>query len=147
VTPREVVIAFFDCMTRRDVQGAMRFIHPEFVEDYPQSGERVRGRANLQQIINHYPGGVGTADEPPSIVEDKSSRWLMTPGYTVVNVEESGMTATLVLKVRYPDGQDWWMLAWLEIRNDMVLRQTTYFAQPFEAPEWRAQWVERIDGT
>ena len=31
----------------------------------------------------------------------------------------------------------------LEIRDGKVARETDYFSQPFPAPQWRAQWVER----
>jgi hypothetical protein len=27
--------------------------------------------------------------------------------------------------------------------NDKVVHETQYFAQPFEAPAWRSQWVEK----
>ena len=30
-----------------------------------------------------------------------------------------------------------------EIENGKVVHETDYFAEPFEAPQWRAQWVER----
>jgi hypothetical protein len=33
----------------------------------------------------------------------------------------------------------------MEFRGDKVARETQYFADPFEASQWRAQWVERID--
>jgi hypothetical protein len=32
--------------------------HPDFVEDWPQSGERIRGHANYQAIHENYPGGL-----------------------------------------------------------------------------------------
>ena len=33
----------------------------------------------------------------------------------------------------------------LELRDRKMWRDRWYFAQPFEAPEWRAQWVERME--
>jgi hypothetical protein len=33
----------------------------------------------------------------------------------------------------------------IELRDGKVLWETRYYAEPFEAPEWRAQWVERMD--
>ena len=30
-----------------------------------------------------------------------------------------------------------------EYHDDRVARETSYYAAPFEAPSWRAQWVER----
>jgi hypothetical protein len=32
----------------------------------------------------------------------------------------------------------------IELRDGKVVRETDYFAQPFQAPQWRAQWVERM---
>jgi hypothetical protein len=32
----------------------------------------------------------------------------------------------------------------MEFSGDKVARETQYFADPFEASTWRAQWVERM---
>ncbi|MDQ3603773.1 MAG: hypothetical protein M3385_07930 [Actinomycetota bacterium] len=32
-----------------------------------------------------------------------------------------------------------------ELRDGKMWRDRWYFAEPFEAPEWRAQWVERME--
>ena len=32
----------------------------------------------------------------------------------------------------------------VEFRNSKVMHETHYFADPFEAPAWRSQWVQRI---
>jgi hypothetical protein len=32
-----------------------------------------------------------------------------------------------------------------ELRDGKMWRDRWYFAEPFEVPEWRAQWVERMD--
>jgi hypothetical protein len=29
-----------------------------------------------------------------------------------------------------------------ELKDGKIWRDTRYYAEPFEAPEWRAQWVE-----
>ncbi|HEX8024402.1 hypothetical protein, partial [Mucilaginibacter sp.] len=34
----------------------------------------------------------------------------------------------------------------MEFRDGKVVHETQYFADPFEAPAWRSQWVEPIDG-
>jgi len=33
----------------------------------------------------------------------------------------------------------------MEFKGDKVARETQYFADPFAAPAFRAQWVERMD--
>jgi hypothetical protein len=32
----------------------------------------------------------------------------------------------------------------MEFAGNRVVHETQYFADPFEAPAWRAQWVERV---
>ena len=32
----------------------------------------------------------------------------------------------------------------MEFRDGKVFHETQYFADPFEAPAWRSQWVERM---
>jgi hypothetical protein len=36
-------------------------------------------------------------------------------------------------------------VAIIELRDGKIFRETCYYAEPFEAPEWRAQWVEQMD--
>jgi hypothetical protein len=31
-----------------------------------------------------------------------------------------------------------------ELKDGRIWRDTRYYSQPFEAPEWRAQWVEKL---
>jgi hypothetical protein len=40
------------------------------------------------------------------------------------------------------DGQPVHTVSIMEFREGKVVRETLYFADPFEAPEWRAEWVE-----
>jgi hypothetical protein len=32
----------------------------------------------------------------------------------------------------------------MEFADDKVIRETLYFADPFDPPEWRAEWVEVV---
>ena len=43
------------------------------------------------------------------------------------------------------DGKPSYTVSIMEFRDDKVARETQYFADPFVAPAWRAQWVERMD--
>jgi hypothetical protein len=43
------------------------------------------------------------------------------------------------------DGRPVHTVSIMEFQAGKVARETLYFADPFEAPEWRAQWVERIE--
>jgi hypothetical protein len=144
MTPREFLVRFFDLMSRHELDELVALLHPDFIEEYPQSGERVRGPDNLRAIIANYPGGLGEAVEAPSY-HGRDEEWIMTPAFTVVRVLDAVNTGTGIVKVRYPDGSEWWMVTVFELKDDLLYRQTSLFAPPFEAPEWRAPWVERMD--
>jgi hypothetical protein len=45
----------------------------------------------------------------------------------------------------YGSGQVFTIVAIIELRDGKIWRDTRYYGEPFEGPEWRAQWVERID--
>ena len=141
VTPRDLLGRLYDAFNRRDYDAAMQLLHLEFIEEWPQSGERVRGADNLRAILENYPGGVSL---DPAEYHGKDEEWLITPGYTVVRVTDAGNAGTGLIKIRYADGSEWWMVILFELKDDLLYRQTTFFAAPFEAPEWRAQWVERM---
>jgi hypothetical protein len=33
----------------------------------------------------------------------------------------------------------------IELRDGKMFRDTRYYSEPFEASEWRAQWVEQME--
>ncbi len=47
--------------------------------------------------------------------------------------------------MRYPDDRDYLCVSLLELRAGRIHRETVYWAEPFEAPAWRADLVERLD--
>jgi hypothetical protein len=55
-----------------------------------------------------------------------------------------GDLAVLETDLTYADGSRYLGASILELRDGKVLRETDYYAQPFQAPEWRAQWAERM---
>ena len=91
--------------------------------DYPQSGERILGRSNLQALRSHHPG-------KPSGFKVKrilgnGDLWITE--YTITYQERLAYTVSI-----------------MEFRNGKVVHETQYFADPFEAPAWRRQWVQQI---
>lgn len=70
----------------------------------------------------------------------------MTPGFSVVKVTGGGDTYTGVGRMRYPDGKVWHIIMLVRVRGGRIVRNTSYFAEPFDAPEWRQPFTERIDG-
>lgn len=45
----------------------------------------------------------------------------------------------------YGDGRVFHYVSIVELKDGKMWRDTRYYAEPSEAPEWRAQWVERME--
>ena len=101
--------------------------HEDYAMEMPQSGERIRGRENMRAFQRTF----ASNSTPPSI---RIRRVLVREGLWVVegvNDYGEGRVYNVVLIVELRDGK-WW-------------RDSRYYAEPLEAPEWRAQWVERME--
>ena len=55
---RTTVEQFLQAMGTNDVEAQERLLSDDIVEEYPQSGERIRGKDNRRAIIENYPGGM-----------------------------------------------------------------------------------------
>lgn len=125
-----------------DYDALARLRTDDFTEDWPQSGERIRGDANWRHIHEKYPGGLPA----PGIeaVSGTPETWTMTPAFTLVHLTGSGNSFTVEGTLTYPDSSSFRLVTVLEVAGGKVRSQRTYFAPTFEAPEWRKEWVERI---
>jgi hypothetical protein len=129
----------------RDFATLEQMIHPEYVGEYPQSGERFRGFASFRAQLEHYEQGsaAAEADDPRTKVLGDEERWAMTPGYTVLPLAGPERYTT-VSRAVYPDGSHWWVVSILTLRDDRIVHAETYFAPEFDPPEWRKDIVEII---
>jgi ketosteroid isomerase-like protein len=100
--------------------------HDIYLEDavleYPQSGERIRGRCNIQITRTNQPS---------------------KKRFAVRRIIGSGDLWITEYILTY-DGRPSYTVSIMEFSGDKVARETQYFADPFEASTWRAQWVERM---
>jgi ketosteroid isomerase-like protein len=138
---RARVRAFLERTNAGDFSVLDEFIHDDYVEDYPQTGERIEGRENLRAILSNWPGGGLQRDEHRTV--DADSRWVVTPTATVVRVEGTGDTITAIQRIAYPDGSSWHVIVVARMRDGKVAHAESYFAPELEAPEWRRAWVTR----
>lgn len=97
--------------------------HEDAVLEYPQSGERVRGRCNIQ---------ISRTKQPSK------------KRFVVRRIIGHGDLWVTEYILKY-DGKPSYTVSMMEFRGEKVARETQYFADPFEAATWRAQWVERMD--
>ncbi|MFL6428188.1 MAG: nuclear transport factor 2 family protein [Acidobacteriaceae bacterium] len=119
---REALNAHWQASDANDFEAEHRIYHEDAVLDYPQSGERTSGRYNIQNQ---------RASQPSN------------KRFTVRRIIGSGDLWVTEFILTY-DGKPSYTVSIMEFRGDKVARETQYFADPFEAPAWRSQWVEQI---
>ena len=141
-TSNRQVVERYAAALPADFDALSRLRHADFVEEWPQSGERIRGHASYQAIHESYPGGQPSASGQK--VRGSEDKWVLTPSYTPMRIVGSGDTYFIEARISYPDGASAHFVSIVELRDGKVARQTTYFAMPFEAPAWRAALVERM---
>jgi len=92
------------------------------VLDYPQSGERIRGRRNIQSSRAAQPN---------------------RKRFTVRRIVGAGAFWVSEFVLTY-DGRPSYTVSIMEFLDGKVAHETQYFSDPFEPGPSRAQWVERI---
>jgi ketosteroid isomerase-like protein len=141
---RSVVERYARAVQDKDHDALKALLTDDYVDEMPQSGERVRGKANAVAYLSSYPGGVGTVDPASARLVGSEDRWVVTPMFTPMRIEGSGDVYTYVAAATYSNGETWQMLQIIELRQGKIAKTTSWFAAPFEAPEWRAPFVERF---
>jgi ketosteroid isomerase-like protein len=116
---RSALQHYIDHSSAGDEERASEIYHDDAILEFPQSGERFEGVSNFREWRAKYPADVTLE---------------------IVRVRGSGDVWVVEMRARYNDGP--WMFgpAIYEFRGDRVARETIYVGEPWEAPEWRAQW-------
>src|SRR5690348_16526296 len=106
-----------------DFETEHRIYHEDAVLEYPQSGERTRGRRNIQSQRTSQPS---------------------KKRFSIRRIIGTGTLWVTEFTLTY-DGKPSYTVSIMEFTGDKVVRETQYFSDPFVAPASRAQWVERMD--
>jgi hypothetical protein len=122
------ICAALDAHWQASASGDAKAEHDIYADDaicdYPQSGERILGRNNLQALRTHHPG------KPSGFkvrrIVGKADLWV-----TEYIITYQGKPAFTVSIMEFNN-------------NGKVVHETQYFADPFDAPAWRKQWVQQI---
>lgn len=96
--------------------------HEDALLDYPQSGERIHGRPNIQ--------------ESRSVQPNKKR-------FTVRRIVGSGDLWVTEFTLTY-DGKPSYAVSIMEFRNGLVAHETQYFSDSFEPSPSRAHLIERM---
>jgi len=121
---RQVERFFSELLADLSAEQEYALRHEDYAMEMPQSGERIRGREKMREFQEAYP-------TPPEIrirrVVVREGLWVLEG----VNDYGEGKVSKVVLIIELKDGKMW--------------RDTRYYGEPFEAPGWRAKWVEPMD--
>lgn len=121
---RELVERYWEALAAHDLDTAYDLRSEEFVETWPQSGERIVGRDNARAVEENYPN-----------LPDFRTRRIVGSGH--IWVAEATLT--------YGGDDVYQTVVVIELREGKIAADTAYWGAPFEAPEWRAEWVERVE--
>jgi ketosteroid isomerase-like protein len=119
---RRTVERLIDGLNRRDVSVMDEVFHDDAIMEWPQSGERIRGAERRRGVYGRF-------ETLPKI----------TPRRLLVERDLCVAEARLDY-----NGTAYDCVFIFELRDGRIAKETAYWAQPFEAPDWRADLVERM---
>lgn len=115
----------WDASDANDFEREHDIYREDAVHDYPQSGERIRGRRKIQESRTVQPN---------------------TKRFTIRRMIGSGDLWVTEFILTYDDRPSY-VVSIMEFRDGLVAHETQYFADRFDPGPSRAHLVEHIDGT
>ncbi len=120
---KQILENFWATMETNDFHAASQLLHDDYILEWPQSGERILGRDNFAAINTNYPA---------------EGKWHFTINHIVAEGD------TVVTDVTATDGKIIGRaITFSTIRDEKIWKQVEFWPDPIEAPQWRAQWVEK----
>jgi len=119
---REALARHWAASDVNDFEAEHEIYREDAVLEYPQSGERIRGRRNIQASRTAQPN---------------------QKRFTVRRIVGAAQLWVTEFILTY-DGQPSYTVSIMEFEDGKVARETQYFGDPFEPGPSRAQWVERM---
>lgn len=119
-----VIDRYWQAIRDRDPAQVNGLLTDDFVEDWPQSGERVRGAEAWRRVVMGHP-----------TYPDVSVRRIFGAGavwVSEVDFDYGGETGT------------WRICSVHELSDDRIARITQYFGPPFPVADWRDGITELI---
>lgn len=123
-TAGEVVREFWQMMASNDFYSVVAVLAPDFVLEWPQSNERIRGGERFAQMNAEYPA---------------HGRWQ----FTLSRFVDGG--DTVVTEVAITDGvQSATAISFFTVEKGRIVRLVEYWPEPYSAPAGRGHLIEAI---
>ncbi len=111
---RNTLELYVQALARQGLDAVEEHLHDDYLEEYPQSVERIRGKQNWRSILDNYPGR-------PNIIDHSFKLG-------------GGELGVAELIAEY-DGERVYACETVELEDGKVKRVRAYFGEPFEAPQ------------
>jgi ketosteroid isomerase-like protein len=119
---QQVVERLWQAFDTLDFEAAGEVLHDDFIAEWPQSRERMH-KDNFLVVNKNYPG---------------------TWHITILRIIAEGDQVASEVKIDI-DGRTDYAVSFYELRDGKIIKETDYWPEPYEAPAWRARWVEKIE--
>ena len=139
---RRIGEAYAEAIRQRDFATLATLRAGDWICEWPQSGERLRGHVADVAVHSSYPG---YPDLHVTRLATSPEGWALTPLLVPVRIHGAGPIAIVEGINDYPSGDRWFVAELLEVGDGKVDRETGYFGRAFDPPAWRAGLVERYD--
>ena len=121
---KQILENFWATMETNDFYAASQLLHDDYTLEWPQSGECIVGRENFAAINANY-----TAE----------GKWHFAINHIVAEADK------VVTDVSVTEGTiSGRAVTFSTLRDGKIWKQVEFWPDPFEAPAWRAQWVQKI---
>jgi hypothetical protein len=121
---RAKILEHWQASEQRDSAAEHAIYATDAILDYPQSGERFRGRATIEAQRGGHPA---------------------ERRFTVLRISGHGDIWVSECVISY-DGVPSYSVSIMEFSGGLVTHETQYFADPFDPPPWRAAMAEPMPG-
>jgi len=121
---RKVIERLIKCINDHDITIMDELFHEDAIMDWPQSGEKIVGAENRRAVYRAFP---------------------KLPNITPRRMVSSGDLVVAEATLDYGSPVKFKTVFIFEFRDGKIAKETAYWSEPFDAPEWRAKWVERSD--
>lgn len=118
----ELVRRFWQLFSEQRWDEAKELLHEDFVAEWPQSRERMVGPDGFVAVNRYYPGN---------------------HEIEVIHAHEAGDQVVTTVWIVADTGQKTFATSYFSFRDGRISKAEEYWAEPYDAPEWRAEWVER----
>jgi ketosteroid isomerase-like protein len=121
---KQIVERFWRAMQANDFKAAGEFLHDDYVLEWPQSGERIRGRENFAAVNKNYPA---------------HGRWQFTVHRILA--EENEVVSDVGVTDGVVSGR---AINFSNIQDGRIVHQVEFWPDPYDPPDGRKEWVEKI---